>query len=51
MAKIMLVEDDNNLKEIYGERLQAEGYEIVTAGDGEEGLSTAITSASELLID
>jgi len=50
MAKIMLVEDDNNLKEIYGERLQAEGYEIVTAGDGEEGLSTAIKERPDLII-
>ena len=46
----MLVEDDNNLKEIYGERLQAEGYEIVTAGDGEEGLSTAIKERPDLII-
>ena len=50
MAKIMLVEDDNNLKEIYGERLQAEGYEIVTASDGEEGLSTAIKERPDLII-
>ena len=50
MAKIMLVEDDNNLREIYGERLQAEGYEIVSAGDGEEGLSTAIKERPDLII-
>ena len=39
MAKIMLVEDDNNLREIYGARLMAEGYEIVAAKDGEEALA------------
>ena len=50
MAKIMLVEDDNNLRDIYGERLQAEGYEIVSAGDGEEGLSTAIKERPDLII-
>jgi DNA-binding response OmpR family regulator len=36
MTKILLVEDDKSLREIYGVRLQAEGYEIVSAGDGEE---------------
>ena len=38
MAKILLVEDDNNLREIYEARLQAEGYDIVAAKDGEEAL-------------
>ena len=38
MAKILLVEDDNNLREIYEARLMAEGYEIVSARDGEEAL-------------
>jgi DNA-binding response OmpR family regulator len=31
MSKLLLVEDDNNLREIYEARLQAEGYTIVTA--------------------
>jgi DNA-binding response OmpR family regulator len=31
MAKVLLVEDDNNLREIYEARLQAEGYETATA--------------------
>lgn len=50
MAKILLVEDDNNLREIYGERLLAEGYEIVSARDGEEALSVAITEKPDLII-
>ena len=50
MAKILLVEDDNNLREIYGERLLAEGYEIVAARDGEEALSVAITEKPDLII-
>ena len=41
MAKILLVEDDNNLREIYEARLQAEGYEIASAMDGEEALVLA----------
>ena len=50
MPKIMLVEDDNNLREIYGERLMAEGYEIVSAGDGEEALALAVKEKPDLII-
>lgn len=50
MAKIMLVEDDNNLREIYGARLLAEGHEIVTAKDGEEALATAVKEKPDLII-
>ena len=32
--KILLVEDDNNLREIYGARLQAEGKKVAMVGDG-----------------
>lgn len=46
----MLVEDDNNLREIYGARLQAEGHEIVAAKDGEEALALAVKEKPELII-
>jgi CheY-like chemotaxis protein len=50
MAKLMLVEDDNNLREIYEARLQAEGYEIVSAKDGEEALVLAKAQKPDLII-
>lgn len=50
MAKVMLVEDDNNLREIYGARLLAEGYEIVSAKDGEEALALAVKEKPDLII-
>lgn len=50
MAKIMLVEDDNNLREIYEARLIAEGYEIVSAKDGEEALALAVKEKPDLII-
>ncbi len=50
MSKIMLVEDDNNLREIYGTRLQAEGHEIVAAKDGEEALALAVKEKPDLII-
>ena len=50
MAKVMLVEDDNNLREIYEARLLAEGYEIVSAQDGEEALALAVKERPDLII-
>ncbi len=50
MTKVMLVEDDNNLREIYEARLQAEGYDIVAAKDGEEALVLAKEHKPELVI-
>ncbi len=50
MTKIMLVEDDKSLREIYGIRLVAEGYEIVSAGDGEEALAMAVKEHPDLIL-
>lgn len=50
MAKVLLVEDDNNLREIYEARLQAEGYDIVSAQDGETALVVAKKEQPDLII-
>lgn len=50
MIKILLVEDDASLREIYGVRLLAEGYDIVSASDGEEALAMAIKERPSLII-
>ena len=49
-SKVLLVEDDNNLREIYQARLQAEGYDIVSAKDGEEALVIAKQEQPDLII-
>lgn len=46
----MVVEDDQNLREIYSVRLTAEGYEIVSAGDGEEALAVAVKENPDLIL-
>ncbi len=38
LAKILLVEDDPNLSEVIKDYLEMEGYDIVSAFDGDEGL-------------
>jgi len=50
VAKVLLVEDDNNLREIYQARLMAEGYDIVTAQNGEEALVVAKQNKPDLII-
>ncbi len=50
MTKIMLVEDDKSLREIYSIRLVAEGYEVVSAGDGEEALAMAVQQRPNLIV-
>lgn len=50
MAKILLVEDDKSLREIYGIRLVAEGYETISAGDGEEALAVAVREKPDLIL-
>jgi len=50
MTKILLVEDDSNLREIYGARLEAEGFQILAANDGEEALAIAVKEHPDLII-
>lgn len=50
MTKVLLVEDDNNLREIYEARLAAEGYDIATAKDGEDALAVAKQEKPDLVI-
>lgn len=50
MSKIMVVEDDASLREIYSIRITAEGYNVVSAGDGEEALAVAVREKPDLIL-
>ena len=50
MSKVMVVEDDAALREIYSIRITAEGYEVVSAGDGEEALAVAVREKPDLIL-
>lgn len=41
MSKVLIVEDDNMLSEMYAAKFKAEGFDVETAFDGEEGLIKA----------
>ncbi len=39
MTKILIIEDDDNVRELYEILLKSKGYEVVSASGGREGIS------------
>jgi two-component system cell cycle response regulator DivK len=50
MQKILLVEDNEMNRDMLSRRLQRKGYCVVTAEDGEKGLSLARSEAPDLIL-
>lgn len=49
-SKILLVEDDEGLAQVYQTRLEAEGFEVARCGDGEKALSQALAFKPDLIL-
>src|SRR6516225_8397654 len=49
-AKILIVEDEPNMVAGLRDNFEYEGYEVLTAGDGAEGLGRALNDAPDLVI-
>ena len=49
-VKILIVEDDLFIRELYERQLSLEGFEVVTAEDGEVGLSRINAAIPDLLL-
>ena len=47
---ILLVDDDMTLREMYTERLKAEGFQVIAAKDGEEALQLASENKPNLIL-
>jgi DNA-binding response OmpR family regulator len=50
LARILLVEDDPILSKMYSTKFEIEGFEVLTAFDGEEGLKKALAEEYHLLV-
>jgi CheY-like chemotaxis protein len=50
MSKILIIDDDVDLVAVEKAVLQREGYKVVIAGNGEEGLSQARKEKPDLII-
>ena len=49
-AKILIIEDDRFLIKLYASKLQREGFEIMEAISGEEGLNKILREKPDLVI-
>jgi two-component system, cell cycle response regulator CpdR len=50
MARILLAEDDDNMRVFLARALERAGHQVVAAGDGNEALELATTGDFELLL-
>ncbi len=50
VKKILFVEDESALQKTFGDILKQEGYEVVSALDGEVGLKLAKTQSPDLIL-
>ena len=50
MAKILLVEDNEQNRDMLSRRLQRKGHTVVTAGDGERAVEMALAEAPDLVL-
>ena len=50
MARILYVDDNIELTRLVQDCLEDEGYEVLIANDGEEGLGSVITERPDMVI-
>lgn len=50
MKTILLVDDKENIRKVMGAVLEREGYAVLTAADGREGLAFALAEAPDMVI-
>jgi two-component system, cell cycle response regulator DivK len=50
MARILLVEDDEDSRDSLARRLRLKGFEVVESGDGAEGVALAAAQAPDLIL-
>lgn len=50
MAKILVVEDERDIRDLMAFTLQFAGHQVLTANNGEEGLQLALKELPELIL-
>lgn len=50
MKKILIIEDDDTLLQLYTQILQDDGYTVLTAQEGKTGLTKALQETPDLLL-
>ena len=50
MSRILIIEDEQNLRLLYQQDLERDGFEVVTAATAAEGLATVEAEAPDLVV-
>lgn len=50
MKKVLFIEDESSLQKTFGDILKQEGYEMISALDGETGLRLAMSQKPDLIL-
>ena len=50
MPKILIIEDEGQLRAAIGEGLRLEGFEVIEASDGESGVATARSESPDIVV-
>ncbi len=50
MAKVLLVEDNEMNRDMLSRRLQRKGFEVIVAGDGQQGVAKASAESPDLIL-
>lgn len=51
MAKrVLIIDDDTYIRELYEEVLKEEGFDVIAAKDGEEGLAHLLTGGNDVVL-
>lgn len=50
MTKVLIIEDDSFLSQMYATKLQNENYEVLVASDGEKGLASAKKNKPDIIL-
>src|SRR5271165_313659 len=51
MAKILIIDDDVEIREALGKFLRRQGHEVITAHDGQAGLTAALDGPDLIVCD
>ena len=49
-GKVLVIDDDEDIRHSLGRRLSDRGYEVFLAGSGEEGLTKALTESPDVIV-
>ena len=49
-SKILIIDDDADIRDIYSMLLSAQSFLVITAADGEDGLKKAIAESPDLIL-